>query len=251
MVLRYKLMSNTAYQDEVIILKVKDWQTADKYAVCFSRAYGKIPFLAYGARYARTTGGRLIQPFAMLDMQLYSGKRLDSMKSCELIALPQQMDIKQMAYASVIAEVTEALTEAHEPQEDIYELLVGAVQILSRNNPRLVALSAICKLLVLTGFAPVYDACVNCTDAVEGDAFFSVVQGGLICEACHGGEELPFSSGAQKLLQELIALDFKDPQPFTVRGGDLMQLEQILYRFIVYQIDKPLKSLSFLAQLGL
>ena len=28
MVLRYKLMSNTAYQDEVIILKVKDWQTA-------------------------------------------------------------------------------------------------------------------------------------------------------------------------------------------------------------------------------
>ena len=61
----------------------------------------------------------------------------------------------------------------------------------------------------------------------------------------------PLSSGAQKLLQELIALDFNDPQPFTVRGGDLMQLEQILYRFIVYQIDKPLKSLSFLAQLGL
>ena len=60
MVLRYKLMSNTAYQDEVINLKVKDWQTADKYAVCFSRAHGKIPFLAYGARYARTTGGRLI-----------------------------------------------------------------------------------------------------------------------------------------------------------------------------------------------
>ena len=62
---------------------------------------------------------------------------------------------------------------------------------------------------------------------------------------------MTFSSGAQNLLQELIALDFNDPQPFTVRGGDLMQLEQILYRFIVYQIDKPLKSLSFLAQLGL
>lgn len=140
MVLRYKLMSNTAYQDEVIILKVKDWQTADKYAVCFSRAHGKIPFLAYGARYARTTGGRLIQPFAMLDMQLYSGKRLDSMKSCELIALPQQMDIKQMAYASVIAEVTEALTEAHEPQEDIYELLDrSSTNTFQEFNPRLVA----------------------------------------------------------------------------------------------------------------
>ena len=184
-------MSSTAYQDEVIILKVKDWQTADKYAVCFSRAHGKIPFLAYGARYARTTGGRLIQPFALLDMQLYSGKRLDSMKSCELIAMPQQMDIKQMAYASVIAEVTEALTEAHEPQEDIYELLVGAVQILSRNNPRLVALSAICKLLVLTGFAPVYDACVNCAEAAEGDAFtiLTVLKSLNFSKACRSGKQ--------------------------------------------------------------
>ena len=99
-----------------------------------------------------------------------------------------------MAYASVIAEVTEALTEAHEPQEDIYELLVGAVQILSRNNPRLVALSAICKLLVLTGFAPVYDACVNCTEAVEGDAFFSVVQGGLFAKPVTEGKSCPLAA---------------------------------------------------------
>ncbi len=251
MVLRQKIMSSTVYQDEVIILKVKDWQTADKYAVCFSRAHGKVPFIAYGARYARTTGGRLIQPFALLDVQLYSGKRLDSLKTCELIALPQQLDIKQMAYASVVAEVTEALTEEHQPQEDVYELLVSAVNLLVRNNPRLVALSALCKLLVLTGFAPVYDVCVNCGKEVTGNAFFSVVQGGLICEDCHGGEELLFDSGARKMLEELLVLDFNDPQPFTVRGGDLMQLEQILYRFIVYQIDKPLKSLSFLAQLGL
>ena len=60
MVLRYKLMSNTAYQDEVIILKVKDWQTADKYAVCFSRAHGKIPFLAYGV--ADDADVRVVQP---------------------------------------------------------------------------------------------------------------------------------------------------------------------------------------------
>lgn len=244
-------MSSILYKDEVIVLKVKDWQTADKYAVCFSRDHGKISFIAYGARYARTSGGRLIQPFAQLDVQLYSGKRLDSLKNCDLISQPQQMDIKQMAYASIISEVTEALTEEHEPQEDIYKLLVDAIKILVLKNPRLVALSTLCKLLGLSGFAPVYDACVNCGNEISSDAFFSAVQGGVICDKCHGGEELPFSSGAQKLLYELTTLDFGDPQPFIVRGGDLMQLEQALYRFILYQIDKPLKSLSFLAQLGL
>ncbi|MFQ9936368.1 MAG: DNA repair protein RecO [Phascolarctobacterium faecium] len=109
----------------------------------------------------------------------------------------------------------------------------------------MVALSAICKLLVLTGFAPVYDACVNCTEAVEGDAFLVSFRAALFAKPVTGRGRVALYSGAQKLLQELIALDFNDPQPFTVRGGDLMQLEQILYRFIVYQIDKPLKSLSF------
>ena len=48
----------------------------------------------------------------------------------------------------------------------------------------------------------------------------------------------------QKLLNGLVKACEKRPV-------SLMQLEQILYRFIVYQIDRPLKSLSFLAQLGL
>ena len=45
-------------------------------------------------------------------------------------------------------------------------------------------------------------------------------------------------------------MDFKNPQPFKVRGGTLMELEKILQRFIVYQTDKPLKSLDFLSQTG-
>ena len=63
-------MTDKGFNDEALILKVKNWQTADKYAVCFSRGHGKISFLAYGARYARTNGGRLVQPFAVLDMNL-------------------------------------------------------------------------------------------------------------------------------------------------------------------------------------
>ena len=49
-----------------------------------------------------------------------------------------------------------------------------------------------------------------------------------------------FSSGAQKLLQELIALDFNDPQPFTVRGGDLMQLDPMVTS--TFQLHSQRKS---------
>lgn len=243
-------MTDKGFSDEAIILKVKNWQTADKYAVCFSRTHGKVTFLAYGARYARTNGGRLIQPFAVLDINFFAGKKLDTLKSCELISYPAQFNLQQMAYAGLIAEVTEHLSEEHQQQEEVYELLLETREVLMQRNPRLVALSFIVKLLFLTGILPQYQTCVNCGKPADGDAHFSVVQGGLICGDCHGGEELPFSREAQEFLTELLTLDFKNPQPFKVRGGTLMELEKILQRFIVYQTDKPLKSLDFLSQTG-
>ncbi len=244
-------MADKGFSDEAVILKVKNWQTADKYAVCFSRAHGRVSFVAYGARYARTNGGRLVQPFAVLDINFFSGKKLDTLKSCELKSYPQQFDLKQMAYAALIAEVTENLTEEHQPQEEVYELLLAVREVLAKHNPRLVALSYIVKLLFLTGILPQHQCCVNCGCAAEGDAYFSVVQGGLVCPDCHGGEELSFSHEAQEFLTVLLTLDFKNPQPFKVRGGTLLELEKILQRFIVYQTDKQLKSLDFLNQTGL
>lgn len=243
-------MTDKGFNDEALILNVKNWQTADKYAVCFSRGHGKISFLAYGARYARTNGGRLVQPFAVLDMNFFAGKKLDTLKSCELISYPLQFDLKQMAYAALIAEVTENLTEEHQPQEEIYELLLAVRSVLTKHNPRLVALSYIVKLLFLTGILPNCRSCVNCGKPAEGDAYFSVVQGGLVCHDCHGGEELPFGKEAQEFMAQLLTLDFSNPQPFKVRGGALMELEKILQRFIVFQTDKPLKSLGFLSQTG-
>ena len=87
-----------------------------------------------------TNGGRLVQPFAVLDMNFFAGKKLDTLKSCELISYPLQFDLKQIAYAALIAEVTENLTEEHQPQEEIYELLLAVRSVLTKHNPRLVAL---------------------------------------------------------------------------------------------------------------
>ena len=37
--------------DEALVLHVKDYQTADKLVVCFTKKHGKLRFIAYGARY--------------------------------------------------------------------------------------------------------------------------------------------------------------------------------------------------------
>lgn len=246
-------MSND-FRDDAIVLHVKNWQTADKYAVCFTREHGKVRFIAYGGRYPKNVAGRLLQPFAQLNLEVIAGQRLDKLKSCELLEMPQAFDFKQMAYAAVATELTAVFTEDHQPQPEVYDLLTEALILLKERNPRIVVLSFALKLLDLVGVAPQVEACVVCGSVIpeNEDAWFSPLQGGIICNDCHNeaGEER-FSVGTRKLLSNLKSLDFKNPQPFTVKGGELMELEGILYKFILFQTDKPLNSINFLSQMGL
>ena len=243
--------------DEALVLHVKDYQTADKLVVCFTKKHGKLRFIAYGARYVKNVQGRLLQPFACLNIQVQQGQRVDKLRSCELVRMPKSLDMQQMAYGAVAAELTAVLTEDHEADEELYELLLATLAALTKRNPRLVVLSFAIKLLGITGFAPQMSHCVGCGTAFTLDdaAWFSPLQGGLLCEACHAGytgEGLePCGQGTRQLWQWLATLDYENPAAFSVRGGDLMELERLLYKFIFFQTDKPLNSLNFLSQMGL
>lgn len=243
--------------DEALVLHVKDYQTADKLVVCFTKKHGKLRFIAYGARYVKNVQGRLLQPFACLNIQVQQGQRVDKLRSCELVRMPKSLDMQQMAYGAVAAELTAVLTEDHEADEELYELLLATLAALTKRNPRLVVLSFAIKLLGITGFAPQMSHCVGCSTAIalEDAAWFSPLQGGLLCEACQAGytgEGLePCGQGTRQLWQWLATLDYENPAAFSVRGGDLMELERLLYKFIFFQTDKPLNSLNFLSQMGL
>lgn len=244
-------------QDEALVLHVKNYQTADKYVVCFTKEHGKLRFIAYGARYVKNVQGRLLQPFACLNISVQQGQKVDKLRSCELVQLPQNLDMQQMAYGAVAAELTAVLTEDRESAPELYALLQATFAALTQRNPRLVVLSFAIKLLTITGFAPQLEHCVSCGGPIglEDGAWFSPLQGGVLCEQCHAsytGQGLESCSrGTRELWQWLATLDYANPAPFKVRGGDLMELERLLYKFIFFQTDKPLNSLNFLSQMGL
>ena len=243
-----------SYQDEVLVLQVNNWQTADKKVVCYSREHGKIVFMAYGARYPKSVSGRLLQPFACLDAEFYPGSRVDKLKNCQLAAPMPQMGLEQMAYGFLMAEMTERLTEQGEPSAEIYSLLQNALQLLVKRNPRLAALAYLIQLLDHCGIGPVYEVCVNCSRPAEEDGWFSEMQGGFICAECGSGQEKspvlqPFHEETRRLWQQLRMLDMEKPESFSVKGSALMELERILHHYLVYQTEQPINSLSFIRQI--
>ena len=178
-----------SYKDEIVLLQVNNWQTADKKAVCFSRAYG--------ARYPKSVSGRLLQPFACLEAELYPGTRVDKLKNCQLAAPMPQMELEQMAYGFLMVEMTERLTEQGEPSESLYLLLRRALQLLVKRNPRVAAMAYLIQLLDHCGIGPVYEVCVQCSRPAEGDGWFSEMQGGFVCarRACSPFMKRPAGCG--------------------------------------------------------
>ena len=242
-------MSSEVFQDEAVILRVKNWQTADKYAVCFCREHGKIPFVAYGAAYPRSQSGRLVQPFAHLRLSLSPGRKVASLRSCESLEMPLAMDWENLAYGAIIGEAAEHLLGDEEPQEEVFLLLLEAFRLLGKRNRRLVTDSTLLKLLALCGLNPILDQCTSCGEPVTEDGYFSLVQGGFLCKNCAMGDELPFTVATRDLMDRLLHLDLQAPPDFTVRGRELMAMEKILHQFILYQTDRPLRSLEFLAKM--
>lgn len=74
--------------DDALVLHVKNWQTADKYAVCFTKEHGKLLLIAYGARYEKNIHGRLLQPFANLHIEVQQGQKIDKRAAVSFCRCP-------------------------------------------------------------------------------------------------------------------------------------------------------------------
>ncbi len=239
------------YQDEAIVLTVRDWQWQDRLAVLLTKKKGKLPVLAFGAKRLRQSWNAQLQPLACLQVTVKLGARLAVLRAAERIGtlhLPDEK-LEVMAYGAVMAEATAALLPDEEPHPAVFALLAAAIPTLTARNPRLVALAYLVQLLRLCGYEPDYAQCALCQQPVAQQAYrLEPLQGGVVCGACEAGETADPETVV--LLTQLSQLQFAAGETLLVRGKQLLEAERFIYRFLQLQMDKPLQSLRFLQQLG-
>ena len=238
------------FSTKAIILRIKQLQTADKLYICYSQDLGKIAVVAYGIGRGKNRYNGLMQPFSNLELQLATGKRYDTFRQAELVGvrLPDT-DFEFLTYASVLTELVEQLTPDKQPEPAVYDLLAQCLQLLTVRNKRLVVIIFIVKLLDIIGLGPSYTQCTICGQEITTDAHYSDLKGGMICPVCRVSEDIEIDLATQNLLEKFTKLDLSTKIEFSVNGKQLKQLENLTYRLIYQHIDKPLKSLQFLAKL--
>jgi len=237
------------YKVEAILLAVRNWDDADRMVTLFSREYGKITAMAYGARRTRSPLAGAVQPFIHADLVLATGKNVESIKQCE-IKQPFRIlreDLIAMAYATFLGELVAELWPEREAEPAVFELLLAALGLMGSRSPRICALACAWQLLALGGFRPEFGSCTSCGQPLTFPTYFSSAAGGSVCGDCGNTGLLELSQEVSAFLDRLLRLEWSNPDHFSVTGAVLMQTERLLADFIGYRLDKSLKSMAFIA----
>ncbi|WP_166848807.1 DNA repair protein RecO [Isoptericola sp. BMS4] len=237
------------YRDDAIVLRTHKLGEADRIVTFLSREHGKIRGVGRGVRRTSSRFGARLEPFMMVDVQLHTGRSLDTVTQVETIGpYARQICADYALYTAGAAmlETADRLVAAeHEPAVQQYWLLAGGLRALAERThpPGLVMDSYLLRALAVAGWAPSFAECARCGEPGPHHAF-SVGSGGAVCSRCRPPGSAAPAPETFTLLGALLGGDWDvaeaaEPRHRTEASGLVAAYSQ-------YYLERTLRSLRMI-----
>lgn len=197
------------YRDEVAVLRTHKLGEADRIVTMLTRHHGKVRAVAKGVRRTTSRIGARVEPFMLVDVQLYEGRNLDIVSQVETrepYARRIGVDYALFTAATAMVETADTLVDhEREPAPQQYRLLHGALAALARRDhePGLLLDSFLLRSLAIAGYAPSFAECASC--GAEGPhRSFAIGGGGAVCESCRPAGSAAPAPETMRLLASLL-----------------------------------------------
>ena len=234
------------YRDEAVVLRAQKLGESDRIVTLLTRSHGRVRAVARGVRKTSSRIGGRLEPFAHVDIQLYTGKSLDSVTQVESIAaMGGALTSDYVAWTSGTAmlETAERLTpQEGEPAVPQFALLVSGLRSLTagEHDPRLILDSYLLRSLAVAGWSPSFHDCAQCGSEGPHRAF-AIPAGGIVCDSCRPPGSAAPSAETVNLLGALLSgewdqADTSEPRSRTEASG-------LIAAFLQWHLDRGLKSL--------
>jgi len=177
------------YRDEAVVLRTQKLGEADRIITLLTRDRGRIRAVARGVRRTGSRLGARVEPFMLVDIQLYERRTLDMITQVETIAPYGRgivADYGRYTAGTAMLETSERLTQAEgEPVLQLFLLLAGALRSLAAGEhpPGLLLDAFLLRSLAVSGWAPSFTDCARCGESGPHRAF-SLAAGGSVCRGC-------------------------------------------------------------------
>ena len=234
------------YRDEGVVLRAQKLGEADRIVTLLTREHGRVRAVGKGVRKTTSRLGARVEPFMLVDVQLYEGRSLDIVTQAETIGpygTAIASDYARYTAGTAMLETAERLTaEEKEPATQQFLLLVGGLRTLTDGShpPGLVLDAFLLRSLAVAGYAASFDDCARCTRPGP-HPFFNVPAGGAVCGSCRPGGSVSPATETLELLAALLSGDWG-----LADASDLRHRREgsgLVAAYLQWHLERGLRSL--------
>jgi DNA repair protein RecO (recombination protein O) len=245
------------HKTEAIVLNRRDFRETSLVADFYTRDFGKLSGLLKGIRTEPEKFASTLQPFSHNEIIFYQ-KRNSSLHLVTQCDLRDNFDsirqnITKTGIGSLMMELLGAVMATEDKNEEVFDLSQACLgELKTTYNPEKVMVIFKIKMLALSGFKPHFDSCVCCADRIQGQAKFSLAQGGLLCPSCHH-KDLAGRAIFRGTIASILHIeknDFKTNLNLGLNPQIKKELDQILNAFLNFHLERELKSQKVLNKLA-
>jgi DNA repair protein RecO (recombination protein O) len=234
------------YRDEAIVLRTQKLGEADRIVTLLTRHHGKVRAVGKGVRRTSSRFGSRLEPFMVIDAQLYTGRNLDIVTQVETLGPHGRAicaDYALYTAGTAMLETAERLVEAErEPAVQQFVLLTAAVRALAEraHSPGLLLDSYLLRSLAVAGWAPTFTDCARC-GAPGPHRAFAVGSGGAVCSACRPPGAASPAPETFALLAALITGEWVGADASQERHRK--EASGLVAAFLQFHLERGLRSL--------
>jgi DNA repair protein RecO (recombination protein O) len=243
------------YRVAAIVLKRRDQGEADRLLTILARERGKVTLLAKGVRRQASRKAGHVEPFTYVELLVARGKSLDLVTQAETIEAHRHLreDLWRSAWSYYVVELVDAFIQDEDPHQLLFDLLLETLGRLERgDDPALVVRYYELHLLALTGYQPQLFRCVQCSELLQPEVnFLSLERGGCLCpqHGAHSPETIALPLPVLKVLRFLQTRAWEEFASLQITSATMGQVEAVLKRYIVYHLERTVRSATFLEKL--
>ncbi len=238
---------------EGFVIKSIPYGESNKIVTIYTKEAGKITVMARGAKKPASRLAAITQTFTHGYFLVRRGRGMGSLEQGEFISSVRHIrsDLETTAYAGLIVELIDRLTEADQPNASIFRLLNDSFNAMEEEyDAEAISLFVLWKMLPVAGIHPILHECANC-GSTEGEFAFSFKEIGFLCHRCfHQDPYIVRITPAQlKLIRTFATVPIKQVGSLTLKKSTKQFMKKIVRQIYDEQVGLRLKSRSFLDQL--
>ncbi len=237
-----------------LILRVTDYKESHRLLTVLLESGEKRTVLARRARQKNSPLAAATQLLTYGELTLFQYRgtcTLDAAATVEQF-LPLRTDVERLALGCYFAELAEQLAEGDAASPELLPLVLNALYALGRQTvPQgQIKVAFELRLMALMGFEPRLEGCAVCGRETPEDPCLDLREGVLCCAGCRPGEEAraTLCPGSLAAMRYVLRCPARRLYAFQLEAGALKRLEEACEAFLLAQLDRSFRTLTYYHQ---